>query len=89
MSLRAVPARLFVIVCDTCGLETARAQMPVEAEVRAAEGGWRAEKNPLRHACPWCVQKATGTKTAAPADQLAGRAEARLVTGPATPTAGR
>lgn len=58
MSLRAVPARLFAIVCDTCGLETARAQMPVEAEVRAAEGGWRTEKNPLRHRCPGCAESA-------------------------------
>ena len=57
MSLRAFPARLFSIVCDTCGLETAGSQMPVEAEVRAAEGGWRTEKNPLRHACPWCLEK--------------------------------
>lgn len=65
MSLRAFPARLFSIVCDTCGLETAGSQMPVEAEVRAAEGGWRAEKNPLRHACPWCVAKRPPTTDAA------------------------
>lgn len=89
MSLRAVPARLFSIVCDTCGLETIARQTPVEAETRAADGGWRYENNPLRHTCPWCVRKAAGTKTAAPADQLAGRAEARLAPDLATPTAGR
>lgn len=57
MSLRAVTAKLYRIQCDTCGVETVSCQMPVEAEVRAAEGGWRAEKNPLRHICPWCLDK--------------------------------
>ncbi len=65
MSLRAFPARLFCIVCDTCGIETAGSQMPVEAEQRAIEGGWRTEKNPLRHACPWCVAKRPPTTDAA------------------------
>lgn len=58
MSLRAVPAKLYLIVCDTCGLETAGQTMPVEAEVRAAEGGWRSGRNPLTHTCPWCLAKA-------------------------------
>ncbi|MFA6031148.1 MAG: hypothetical protein WC969_14930 [Elusimicrobiota bacterium] len=57
MSLRAVPAKLYLIRCDTCGVETAGSLMPVEAELRAAEGGWRTGKNPLRHLCPWCIEK--------------------------------
>lgn len=76
MSLRAVPAKLFTIRCDTCGVETVAARMPVEAEVRAAEGGWRTGRNPLRHACPWCVAKMTPTTDAAnqfPTTTTAGR----------------
>lgn len=70
MSLRAVPARLFIIVCDTCGLETVAQKMPVEAELRAAEGGWRSEKNPLRHMCPWCVVKTPATLVPPPSDPM-------------------
>jgi hypothetical protein len=78
VSLRAVPARLFSIVCDTCGVETAGSTMPVAAELRAAEGGWRTGRNPLTHTCPWCIAKAPATKTAAPPEQLAARKEARI-----------
>jgi uncharacterized protein CbrC (UPF0167 family) len=57
MSLRASDRKVFEIVCDTCGVKTAISLMPVEAEIRAAEGGWRTERNPLRHVCPWCIEK--------------------------------
>lgn len=57
MSLRSLPARLYFVECDTCAVQTRSYPMPVEAEVRAAEGGWRTEKNPLRHSCPWCIAK--------------------------------
>lgn len=74
MSLRAVPAKLYLIRCDTCGLETAGSTMPVAAELRAAEGGWRTEKNPLRHVCPWCVTKMPAALVPAPHDPMtAGR----------------
>lgn len=66
MSLRATDCKVFEIVCDTCGVKTAMSLMPVEAEVRAAEGGWRAEKNPLRHKCPWCVAKTTPGPSVSP-----------------------
>lgn len=70
MSLRAVPAKLFTIRCDTCGVETVASRMPVEAEVRAAEGGWRTEKNPLRHVCPWCIAKMPPALAPAPYDPM-------------------
>lgn len=65
MSLRARQTRAFYLQCDTCGVETAIASMPVEAEQRAIEGGWRSEGKPLRHACPWCVTKRLHTTDAA------------------------
>ena len=74
MSLRAFPAKLYLIRCDTCGVETAGSPMPVAAELRAAEGGWRTEKNPLRHVCPWCVTKMPAALAPAPHDPMtAGR----------------
>jgi hypothetical protein len=74
VSLRAVPAKLYLIRCDTCGVETAGSPMPVAAELRAAEGGWRAEKNPLRHTCPWCVSKTPAAQAPAPTEPMtAGR----------------
>lgn len=74
MSLHAAPTKAYLIVCDTCGLETVAWKMPVEAEIRAAEGGWRTEKNPLRHVCPWCVTKMPAALAPAPHDPMtAGR----------------
>jgi hypothetical protein len=60
VSFHSRQTRAFYLQCDTCGVETANASMPVEAEQRAIEGGWRSEGNPLRHACPWCVAKKKG-----------------------------
>ena len=65
MSLRALPARLYFIECDTCAVQTLGYAMPVEAEVRAAEGGWRTGRNPLTHICPWCVAKTSTSASVA------------------------
>jgi uncharacterized protein CbrC (UPF0167 family) len=78
MSLRASDRKVFEIVCDTCGVKTAMSFMPVEAEVRAAQGGWRAARNPLQHICPWCIEK---SRTALPVPASTSY--------PATPPTGR
>ncbi len=78
MSLRARDQKVFFVVCDRCERQSVAGLMPVEAEIRAAEGGWRTGRKLLTHTCPWCIEKGSAPLSApAPSSHTATPATGR------------